>query len=92
MDFTLIVLGTCLFVMLTAVYSLIFHTEEERVGMRAEAKAKRQAKRMAKEANGVHWFWWLFWLVVFFPALIVVAIMHTGAKNRATIRKAKEQS
>jgi len=90
MDFTLILFVIFLFMVLTAIYSLIFHTEEEREEMRAEAKAKRQAKRMTNEANGVHWFWWLFWLVLFFPALIVVAIMHTGRKNRAAIRETKE--
>ena len=38
------------------------------------------------DAGGVHWFWWVFWLIIFFPALIVVAIIHTGRKNRAAIR------
>ena len=62
-----------------AVYSLINYTNEERAAMRAKSAEK-------KDANGVHWFWWVFWLIAFFPALIVVAIMHTGRKNRAAIR------
>ncbi len=35
------------------------------------------------DVRGVHWFWWIFWLVVFFPALIVVAIVHTNKKDKA---------
>jgi hypothetical protein len=26
--------------------------------------------------KGVHVIWWIFWLLVFFPALIVVAVVH----------------
>lgn len=29
-----------------------------------------------KEVKGVHIGWWIFWLIVFFPALIVVAVVH----------------
>ena len=42
------------------------------------------------EANGVHWFWWLFWAIAFLPALILVAIIHIGRKNRAAIRESKQ--
>ncbi len=35
------------------------------------------------DVRGVHWFWWVFWLLVFFPALIVVAIVHTNKKDKA---------
>ena len=31
---------------------------------------------IGSDRKGVSIFWWLFWLVVFFPALIVVFILH----------------
>lgn len=36
------------------------------------------------EVKGVHWFWWLFWLFVFTPALLLVAFRHYWKKRRAT--------
>ena len=37
---------------------------------------------MRKEVEGVHWAWWLFWLLVFWPALIFVWASH-NSKIRA---------
>ena len=28
------------------------------------------------KGKGVHWFWWVFWLVLFLPALFLVALVH----------------
>ena len=69
--------------MATAFWSIINKTEAER----AEMRAKRREK---VDAGGVHAFWWVFWLIAFFPALIVVAIIHNGRKTRAAIREVKQ--
>ena len=37
---------------------------------------------------GVHWGWWLFWLIVFWPALLFVALSHS--KKKAAIRQSNE--
>ena len=34
-----------------------------------------------KPKTGVHWGWWVFWLIFFWPALIVVALIHFGRKD-----------
>lgn len=31
---------------------------------------------VGEAAKGVHWVYWLSWLILFFPALIIVFIMH----------------
>ena len=36
-----------------------------------------------EDVQGVHWFWWLFWLVVFWPALLFVILTHTDRRKRA---------
>ena len=72
-------LSACFIVMGVSLWRIINTTAEER--------AKSAEKR---DANGVHWFWWVFWLIAFFPALIVVAIMHNGRKTRAAIREVKQ--
>tara|TARA_Y100001956_G_C4128568_1_gene191964 strand:- start:7703 stop:7975 length:273 start_codon:yes stop_codon:yes gene_type:complete len=30
--------------------------------------------------EGVHWGWWVFWLVFFWPMLIAVAWVHSNSK------------
>jgi hypothetical protein len=57
------------------------------IARRDAACAVRNAAALSKEARGVHAFWWIFWAIVFFPMLIVVAIVHVGRKNRAAIRQ-----
>lgn len=42
------------------------------------------------EKSGVAVWLWIFWLVVCFPVLIVVAIVHTGRKNRHALRLLRE--
>ena len=32
---------------------------------------------MVKE-GGVHWGWWLFWLIFFWPALVFVWLKHSS--------------
>ena len=32
---------------------------------------------VTQEGEGVHWFWWIFWLLVFWPAVVLVAIAHS---------------
>ena len=32
----------------------------------------------------VHWFWWLFWAVAFWPALIVVAIVDNNKRKQTS--------
>ena len=60
------------------------------------AKEARTARTLRKEARGVHWIWWLVAIllvpvIVGIPLLIVIAIVHIGRKNRATMRElAKE--
>ena len=54
-----------------------------------EQRAERARKIEYKHnKGGVHIFWWTFWLIVFFPALIVVAIIHSNKKTRAAIQEA----
>ena len=36
-----------------------------------------------EDAKGVHWFWWLFWLIFAAPVLIIVALVHINKLNRA---------
>lgn len=31
---------------------------------------------IGEASKGVHIFWWIFWLLVFLPALILVFVMH----------------
>jgi hypothetical protein len=38
---------------------------------------------LERDLNGVHWFWWVFWLLIFWPALIVTWIIHSNKKERA---------
>jgi len=55
--------------------------------------AKNAKERKAREATvqrntqpscGVHPGWWVFWTVAFWPALIVVAVVHSDKKKKAT--------
>lgn len=39
------------------------------------------------EVKGVHWFWWLFWLIFCFPVLVFVWLTHNSK-----IRKAEEKN
>ena len=78
-----VVLGGCFLAMGTAVWRIINTTAEERAAM--DAKRRQKA-----DAGGVHAFWWVFWLIAFFPALIVVAIIHNGRKTRAAIREVRQ--
>lgn len=34
-----------------------------------------------KDAEGVHWGWYMFWLVVWFPALVIVAIVDINKRG-----------
>jgi hypothetical protein len=43
----------------------------------------RDDNQLIRDAAGVGVFWWLFWLIVFAPALIVVAMVHFSRKSRA---------
>ena len=70
----------CVIGIAVACWSLINTTEAERAQMRAD-------RARARDAGGIHWLWWVFWLIVFFPALIVVAIVHSARKNRAAMRE-----
>ena len=49
---------------------------------------------MTNEINtdneGVHWAWWVLWAILFWQALIIIAIIHTGRKNRAAIREERK--
>lgn len=63
----------------TAFHNLITMTQEQRDEISGKA-----------ERTGVHWFWWVFWLFMFFPALLIVAIIHSGRKTRAEIRNLKQ--
>ena len=74
-------------VILAAAFAVIGVSLWRVINTTAEERAKSAEKR---DANGVHWFWWVFWLIAFFPALIVVAIMHNGRKTRAAIREVKQ--
>ena len=76
-------LSACFIVMGVSLWRIINTTAEERAAMGAK-------RRQKVDAGGVHWFWWVFWLIAFFPALIVVAIMHNGRKTRAAIREVKQ--
>ena len=71
-------------VIITATIAIIFWVCFHR--LINTTKAERIA---ATDAGGVHWVWWILWLILFFPALIVVAIIHTGRKNRAAIRSVR---
>ena len=42
-------------------------------------------KRNQPPKVSVHWFWWLFWLVVFWPALIIVYVIHSKRANAALV-------
>jgi len=58
----------------------------------AEARIARTKAGMATDKAGVHWFWWVAALclvpaLVGLPLLIVIAIIHVGRKNRATMRE-----
>ena len=66
-----------------SLWRVINTTAEERAAM--DAKLERE-----RDKGGVHAFWWVFWLIAFFPALIVVAIIHNGRKTRAAIREVKQ--
>ena len=37
------------------------------------------------DAKGVHWFWWVFWLIFFAPMLAVVGYVHHQRMKRAII-------
>ena len=90
MDFTLILIAFLVFLMGVSLYSIIFLSDEDRAEIKAKQAAKSEAHAIKRDQGGVHWFWWLAWLIVFFPALIVVAIIHVGRKNRAAIRNAAQ--
>lgn len=83
-------------VLATAFHSLINLTQEKRNEIEFERQQRAIEKRAKKggKANrtGVHWFWWVFWLIMFFPALIIVAIIHSGRKTRAEIRNLKKEA
>ena len=34
------------------------------------------------EKSGVHWFWWVLWLIVFWPAVIFVWMEHNKRKEQ----------
>ncbi|MEP1200763.1 hypothetical protein [Tateyamaria sp.] len=82
-----IVLALCSICIGTAFWSLINLTDGDRQKLRDEAAQKRVIAAKERDAKGVHWVWWVLCLLVFFPALIVVAIVHSGRKNRAAMRE-----
>lgn len=57
----------------------------------AGQRARERLRQYRRDSRGVNIFWWLFWLVVFFPALIIVAIVHNGRKNRAALYELGER-
>ena len=44
-------------------------------------------RKNQKEKSGVHFLIWVFWFIAFFPALIIVAIVHHGRRVRSAINK-----
>jgi hypothetical protein len=38
-----------------------------------------------KVHKGVHWGWWVFWIIVFWPACIFVALSHFKTMYRVTL-------
>ena len=38
-------------------------------------------KQTVKTEGGVHWGWWLFWLLIFWPALIITAVIHFNNRH-----------
>lgn len=54
--------------------------------------AKDAARQYRDEPSGVHWIWWVLAIfaipaLIGIPALLVIAIIHTGRKNRALARE-----
>ena len=35
------------------------------------------------KVEGVHWGWWLFWLIVFWPGLLFVWLKHSNKIREA---------
>lgn len=35
--------------------------------------------------KGVHGFWWLFWLIMFFPVLVLVFLVHISGDTVYTV-------
>lgn len=36
---------------------------------------------LESKRDGVHWGWWVMWLLVFWPLLIAVALVHFSSGN-----------
>ena len=47
-------------------------------------------REISAEGEGVHWGWWVFWLLAFWPALIVVLIVHIGKKSKQVVIETTE--
>lgn len=42
-------------------------------------------KVIGEVKKGVHWFWWLFWLIIFFPVLALVLLVHLNSSKVYTV-------
>lgn len=40
---------------------------------------------LSTQRKGVHGGWWLFWLVCFYPALLIVLLIHLSSQNTYTV-------
>lgn len=38
-------------------------------------------KVLETKRDGVHWGWFVAWLLLFYPALLLVALIHFNSKN-----------
>lgn len=45
----------------------------------SESKAEK-VKVLDTKRDGVHWGWWIFWLVIFWPMLAVLALVHYNSR------------
>ena len=40
---------------------------------------------ISTKKGGVHGFWWVFWLIMFIPVLILVALVHFSSETTYTV-------
>lgn len=52
-------------------------------GVSMEVNNKSEVQLLSKDSHPVHWGWWVFWALLFWPALLIVALISCFRKKYA---------
>ena len=50
-------------------------------GVSMEVNNSSEVQLLSKDAQPVHWGWWVFWALIFWPAVLVIALISFFRKK-----------